>query len=133
MSNVIYFSELQDEILKLISSNILGYKNLRNIENSNLNNEDNDDEKSLANIQEYTSNITKLQEFNTKIQDLFTKAYGQSYSSQTLLSELIKLCSEKYDDTNTTLTNFYSDIVVQGLSYFVQKDLTEVSEVSYGL
>lgn len=127
MANTVYFSELQAKMLELIDTNITGYKNLRNIENDALNTDGNDDEKALTNIQEYTTDVTKLQTFRTKISSLFTKAYGESYSANTLLSELVKLCSEKYDDASTTLTNFYSDILLVCISSFIQKDNTEVT------
>lgn len=119
---MILYTELQEKILDTIQQNISGYRSLRESAVQSLNTDGNDDEKTLSEIEEYTSDITKLTDFQTKVKSLFTKASGQSYSSRTLITELMKLCAESYDEKTTTLTNFYSDIIFQAVSSFIKKD-----------
>lgn len=119
---MILYSELQEKILAVIQQNISGYKSLRESEVQLLNTAGNDDTQTLANIEEYTSDITKLTEFQTKVKSLFTKANGNSYDPRTLITELMRVCAESYDETTTTLTNFYSDIIFQAVAMFITKD-----------
>lgn len=119
---MILYSELQEKILEVIQQNISGYKSLRESEVQLLNTDGNDDENTLANIEEYTSDITKLNDFQTKVKSLFTKANGNKYEPRTLISELMKICAESYDEKTTTLTNFYSDIIFQAVATFITKD-----------
>lgn len=119
---MILYTDLQEKILGVIQQNISGYKSLRDSQFQLLNTDGNDDTATLSNIQEYTENITKLTDFQTKLKTLFTKAAGSEYGSRTLVAELMKICAEKYDETTTTLTNFYSDIVFQAVSAFIVRD-----------
>lgn len=119
---MILYTELQEKILSVIQQNISGYKSLRESEVQLLNTKGNDDEKTLEHIQEYTSDITKLTDFQTRVKSLFTKANGQGYNSNILIKELMKLCAESYNDITMTLTNFYSDIIFQAVSDFITKD-----------
>lgn len=119
---MILYTDLQEKILGVIQQNISGYKSLRDTQFQLLNTDGNDDTETLSNIQEYTEDITKLTEFQTKLKSLFTKAAGSEYVPRTLVTELMKICAEKYDETNTTLTNFYSDIVFQAVSSFIVRD-----------